>query len=278
MVSGVVDISDPNHQTEVYYGRPEFKTLPDMTSDLGIRIYDEDKSQVFPAPELGVGSRITIQRAMPVVIDDAGKITVVRTWQKQLKEIFSEQNIILGEKDIINPDLSTWLRPEMRVTITRVDETELKEEEAIPYRTTTKEDSNMEKGKTIVEKAGKTGVKEKTYLVRRENGQEVSRKLLSEEVKTAPENKIVIVGTKIVVLGRGNASWYDWISGMTAAHNTLPMGSYVRVTAVNSGKSIVVKIVDRGIQTSAIIDLSADAFQQLAPLGAGVIPVVLTKE
>jgi rare lipoprotein A (peptidoglycan hydrolase) len=38
-----------------------------------------------------------------------------------------------------------------------------------------------------------------------------------------------------------------------------------------------VTIVDRGIQSSAIIDLSAEAFKQLATLGTGKISVTLEK-
>lgn len=278
MVSGVVDTSDPAHPIEVYYGRPQFDNLADMTSDLGIRIYNEDKVKLFPDPSLNLGSQITIQRALPVTVEDAGKVTINRTWATQVKDFLTEQKIILGDQDRIDPDLTTWLRPDLRISIIRVDETELKEEETIAYKTVNKNDPNMDKGQTRVEQIGKNGTKVKTYLVRRENGMEVSRKLINEEITVQPQDKIVYIGTRIVVLGRGMATWYDWISGMTAAHNTLPMGSKVRVTAVNSGRSIVVTIVDRGIQTDAIIDLSADAFSQLAPLGAGVIPVVLTKE
>lgn len=278
LVSGVIDTSDPNHPVEVYYGRPEFLSLSDMAFDLGVRIYDEDKIQVFPAPELGLGSKITIQRAMPIVVDDAGVVSIARTWQKQVREFLGDQNIILGDKDRINPDINTWLRSQMRLTITRVAETELKEEESISYKTLTRDDPTMEKGDSKVEKQGKNGLKVKTFLVRRENGVEVSRELLKEEVTLQPENKIVRVGTKIVELGRGTATWYDWISGLTAAHNTLPMGTMVRVTNLNNGKSVVVKIVDRGIFSSAIIDLSADAFSQIADLGQGIIPVRLTKE
>lgn len=276
MVSGVVDNSDPAHPIEVYYGKPQFDNLADMTSDLGIRIYNEDKVQIFPDPSLHLGSQITIQRALPVIVDDGGKISVNRTWDTQIKDFLDEQKIILGDQDRIDPDLTTWLRSDLKITITRVAETELKEEEIVSYKTVNKDDPNMDKGQTRVEQAGKNGTKVKIYLVRRENGVEVSRQLIKEEITQEPQNKIVYVGTRVVVLGRGMATWYDLISGMTAAHNTLPRYSYVRVTAVNSGRSIVVKIVDRGIQGDVIIDLSADAFEQLAPLGAGVIPVVLT--
>jgi rare lipoprotein A len=51
---------------------------------------------------------------------------------------------------------------------------------------------------------------------------------------------------------------------MTAAHPTLPLGSYVRVTNLHNGKAVVVKVNDRGpIVPGRIIDLSYGAAQAL---------------
>jgi len=76
----------------------------------------------------------------------------------------------------------------------------------------------------------------------------------------------------------GTASWYGQIfdgkptaSGepydmydMTAAHLTLPMGSYVRVTNLRNGKAVVVRVNDRGpIVPGRIIDLSYGVAQAL---------------
>jgi len=51
---------------------------------------------------------------------------------------------------------------------------------------------------------------------------------------------------------------------MTAAHPTLPLGSYVRVTNLHNGKAVVVKVNDRGpVVPGRIIDLSFGAAQAL---------------
>ena len=65
-------------------------------------------------------------------------------------------------------------------------------------------------------------------------------------------------------------------SGLTAAHRTLPLGSYARVTNKNNGRSVVVRINDRGPYSRArIIDLSYAAAKALDMLDRGVIPVLL---
>jgi rare lipoprotein A len=76
----------------------------------------------------------------------------------------------------------------------------------------------------------------------------------------------------------GTASWYgEYFVGkptasgedfdmydMTAAHPTLPLGSYVRVTNLRNGRAVVVKVNDRGpIVPGRIIDLSYGAAQVL---------------
>ena len=86
----------------------------------------------------------------------------------------------------------------------------------------------------------------------------------------------------------GYASWYGGrfqgrrtssgevynMHDYTAAHKYLPLGTQVLVTNLNSGRSIMVKINDRGpFVAQRIIDLSSNAFRAIAPLNSGVIRV-----
>ena len=57
---------------------------------------------------------------------------------------------------------------------------------------------------------------------------------------------------------------------MTAAHPTLPIPSYARVTNVANGKSVVVRINDRGpFHAQRVIDLSYVAAHKLGYIQAG---------
>ena len=52
--------------------------------------------------------------------------------------------------------------------------------------------------------------------------------------------------------------------GMTAAHKTLPLPAYVRVTNLQNGRSVVVRVNDRGpFVGNRIIDLSYTAAAKL---------------
>lgn len=64
--------------------------------------------------------------------------------------------------------------------------------------------------------------------------------------------------------------------GLTAAHRSLPMGSKLRVTNQRNGKSVIVRINDRGpFVKSRIIDVSLGAARQLAMTGSGTARVRL---
>ena len=57
---------------------------------------------------------------------------------------------------------------------------------------------------------------------------------------------------------------------LTAAHNRLPLGTKVRVTHIANGKSVVVRITDRGITNRRVlIDLCKEAAEKLDMLREG---------
>lgn len=61
---------------------------------------------------------------------------------------------------------------------------------------------------------------------------------------------------------------------LTAAHRTLPFGTRLKVTNTQTGKSVQVRVNDRGpFVKGRVIDLSSSAFKSIASLNAGVVPV-----
>jgi rare lipoprotein A len=91
---------------------------------------------------------------------------------------------------------------------------------------------------------------------------------------------------------RGTGSWYGkkfhgqkTSSGelydmykMTAAHPTLPIPSYARITNLSNGKQVIVKINDRGpFHTNRIVDLSYTAALKLDYLGKGSSELLLER-
>ena len=75
--------------------------------------------------------------------------------------------------------------------------------------------------------------------------------------------------------GRPTASGERFDNGqLTAAHRTLPFGTKVRVTNLVNGRSVVVRVNDRGpFVTGRIIDLSQAAAKRIDMVRAGVVRV-----
>jgi peptidoglycan lytic transglycosylase len=68
-------------------------------------------------------------------------------------------------------------------------------------------------------------------------------------------------------------------SGFTAAHRTLPFGTMVRVTNVRNGRTVVVRINDRGpYGRGRIIDLSRAAARELDMIDVGTTMVSLVPQ
>lgn len=104
-----------------------------------------------------------------------------------------------------------------------------------------------------------------------------------------PEKKRVALAPGVQT---GKASWYGGkfhggptASGetynkrsMTAAHRSLPFGTRVRVTNLRNGRSVVVRINNRGPYSKGrVIDLSEAAAEKLDMIEAGVVPVKLER-
>lgn len=254
-----------------------------MFTRLGVTVYPEDKVFAFPDPKLGVGSTLLVYRAQPVVITDAGTRRVFRTWARTIPELNEEQHLELAAKDKVNlgqdGDVAVQAEP-VEVVITRVSEVELPVKTPIAFTTSYTDDPELERGTTITEQSGKAGTLETTYLVRRENGKEVSRKVIKTERLTEPVVQKIRRGTKIVTLDVGKGSFYRACgqNRFTAAHKTLPKGTVVKVINTANGKSVTVTIDDRGpFVTGRVIDLSCDAFAAIASVGSGVISVRVEK-
>jgi len=67
--------------------------------------------------------------------------------------------------------------------------------------------------------------------------------------------------------------------GFSAAHRTLPFGTQIKVTNMQNGKSVVVKVNDRGpYSASRILDVSPAAARKLGLMGSGTAKATITVE
>lgn len=179
------------------------RTVGDLLASLDIEplgSYD----LVDPALETGLrdGLKVTITRAVPVTVaadgEERGEMTTART----VGELLAQIGVKVDPEDLVQPEASAAVEPDMTVRVTRVTkETRVREVE-IPYGQTREPAYNLAKGQTKEKSAGVPGLKKETWAVVLHDGEELSRELVDSEVVVEPKNQVILVGT-VETVSRG---------------------------------------------------------------------------
>ena len=248
-------------------------TVEDVLEQVNVRISRHSDLQPSRGAEVEDGDVIVYDPAVSVTLAADGRTRDVVTNADEVGELLDSLGITLRGEDRVEPRPRTDLRQGLRVTVVRVTRREVAEQQPIPYVTEVRKSNELMLGVKRVERAGVAGVLRRIYEATMENGKEVGRTLLRTETVRKPVAQVIVEGTRPPHTESGVASWYHR-SGMVAAHKSLPFGTQVKVTNTANGRSVVVVINDRGPYVAGrIIDLSDDAFAQLASLGAGTVSV-----
>ncbi len=200
-------------------------------------------------------------------------------------DLLGALGVRLHRLDVVKPAGGSPLGRQAMVRVVRVRPLVRTETVELPYQTLIQYSKELAPGRVKILAAGAPGLARLTYVVAVRNGRERSRTLVSDVVLTPPVSRVEEKGLGAPVVRPGvefgEASWYDWYgcgsgsgSGYHAAHRTLPFGTAVTVTNLDTGRSVTVTINDRGPYVSGrIIDLCPRAFAALAPLGQGLAHV-----
>lgn len=215
-------------------------------------------------------------RAAHVVV--LGKDHDVVTNAATVGQLLSAMGIEPDGNDRVSPPPRTPLsRKRNRIDVVDVTFRTAQVASTIPYTTKTEYTKDLEPGEVKVVRAGSDGRELLTIRRRVENGRVVSSRVVARQVTKPMVAKVRRVGTFVHDADGdrtevGNASWYDH-PGMTAASPWLAMGTRVTVENLANGKTVTVVINDRGPFGGGLIDLSDQAFAQLAPLSQGIVKV-----
>ena len=254
------------------------RTVADVLASINVRT----EPGAFLEPSRGAtvdhGDTIVFREALSVRVTVEGTTRDVITNAEDVASLLDSLGVVTGARDRVTPSPKTDLVEGMGIRVVNVNVRERAVTEPIPFEVEVKYDGSMPQGQEKVTRAGVEGVQRAVYRVRTEDGKEVSRTVVSRTVVKEPVAQVVVKGTKPPATNAqvGEATWYHRV-GMVAAHKTLPFGTKVTVTNLANGKRVTVVINDRGpYGPGRIIDLSDDAFAELAHLGAGVIDVRIT--
>ena len=254
-------------------------TVGEALNDLGL--VPGPKDHVFPESEekLRPSMSIFVRNAIHAKVRVDGRLRDVISSADTVGNLLAQAGVSIDENDYVFPARDLEPRDGMWIRVVRVRRIETTRTVRVPFEVVTHRDPNMESGVRKVVQSGGEGLKVQRFRIVLEDGRRVSSTLLSERVLRPARNHVVRVGIKEPTFKGGGgaqegvASWYA-SDGLVAAHRSLPIGSVVRVTNLDNGRAVNVRITNRGPFTDGrVIDLGDDAFQRLAPLGKGTIRV-----
>lgn len=180
------------------YLTPE-KTIRAFFNAENVTLYEKDKLSVNLDAQIVSGMSMTIDRAVPVELTADGEVVTILTPEKTVKEFLETEKIVFNEKDKLSQSLEASIESGMKIAIVRVTSEVIEEVESIAFGVQEKKDSSMLKGKSQVKQEGVEGEKKITKEITYENGLEVARIELSQEIVKEPVDKIVAIGTKVPV-------------------------------------------------------------------------------
>ncbi|QWC24779.1 DUF348 domain-containing protein [Bacillus haikouensis] len=204
---------EPAKQVEVSVGDQKKKiwtnadTVKELLSENKIEIGEHDKVEPALSKKISGDMKITIEEAFPLQLVDGGKKKKAWSTSTTVADFLKQQGITLNKTDRVEPGLDNVIKPDDVVNVVRVEKVTDVVEEPTDFTVVSRKDSALSKGKEKIVQEGKKGLVEKKYEIVKENGKEVSRKLVSENVVKESQDKIVNVGTKVLVaqVSRGSS-------------------------------------------------------------------------
>jgi uncharacterized protein YabE (DUF348 family) len=257
--------------------RTTLRTPNELRRDLGIGA----GLVIGAAPRvLDAGTRVEFRTPHDVTFQvDGTTVPLMRTAALDVGSLLVAQGVALGPNDQVTPAPETRLTNGMHVRVFRLAEGEVAEQVAIPFETVTRDDPNLPVGQSRVIQPGVPGIQRAIFrVVTRDDGTVVNKVLSGAETLSAPVDQVVVKGTQAPQpKAVGTATHYAERAG-TCAHLTLPFGTMVTVTNLDTGAVAQCRVADRGPEawTGHIIDLTYDVFRRLAPMHQGIIRVSLS--
>ena len=244
--------------------------LPEDRISLGIVHYDFVKHG-------GIGKKVSIERAPRITLKADGKEVLMASWAGTVGELLAEKEMSLQNLDYSIPGPEAPVTHNMSLFIKRVLEEDRIERIVTESKTVLNFDPGLGFFDKRIDQAEQQGITDKTFHIRLEDGELVSRQHLTTTPVQQLKNLLISRGARFSKnhATRG-ASWYGGIQSSKCGFNgaTAAVGyglrdvkkcSKLRVMNVRTGRSVDVMVTDTCTcwnvsGTTTMIDLSRNAF------------------
>jgi uncharacterized protein YabE (DUF348 family) len=174
-------------------------TVGEALFDAGVILYLADVVTPDLNAPVTAGLTVTIERGRPLSIIADGVTIETRVRGQTVADALAEAGLALVGQDYTLPAESARLRPGMYVRVIRVKEDTITEETTQAFERVLQADPGLEIDQRQTVQTGQNGIIRTTIRVRYENGVEVSREVVAQQVVQEPRNEVIAYGTNVVL-------------------------------------------------------------------------------
>ncbi len=303
----VVELIQSRRVTVLVGGQRRHLIVPALHAEdvlTALKTRGAEDELVSPAPRTPVYDGMVVEVGVPVpvtVVADGRDRTVTAAKGVTVGALLDRLGIKVDRDDRVTPPLVKKVSKGTQVVVQRVVHTFEEQQVSIPAPVLERFNAELPEGERREASAGHEGTLQLTERVTWVDGVPQTRVQVDERVIIEPEARIIEIGagsarrdeegiassgddldeartqSESENVQTGGASWYVHGDELTAAHRSLPKGTVVTVTNLENGKSVKVRINDRGPYIAGrIIDLNRVAFEEIASVSDGVIDVRIT--
>lgn len=192
----ITEINEFTGKNETKTVKTRSDNVEEVLEEHGLDIGEADRLNVSAEKEVTDNEDIVITRGKKVTIKAAGQESVVTVTKANLTDALVEAGYIPGEYDVISSNGDTLAEGDT-IELVSVSHTEETVTESLPKGIEYVDDNTLAKGQEKVVDEGSDGTKEIKYKVVYQDGNEVSREVISETVTAEPKNKVIAQGTMV---------------------------------------------------------------------------------
>lgn len=194
------------------------RTVGEVLAETGIILGHDDEVSPTSTSYLRTGQTVTIRRAVPVTIDLDGKLLTIRSAAPTVGETLRRAGISLGPHDLVTPAPNSPVTADTDIRVVRPISKTVSEQIVIPNQVKSSVDASLPRGVVRVIREGRSGLRERQYKLTKARGKVVSRELVGERLARSPIDRVIIVGSKMLVTTNGRFAGREFLSMVATAY------------------------------------------------------------
>lgn len=195
------------------------RTVGQTLAEAGIQLRSGDETAPALDARVREDLRIVVRRAVPVTVMVDGKTRAVTSAAPTVEAFLQRRRVTLSSADKVFPARDAALVPGMRIRVVRIQHRLTTEAVAIPYRVRTSVDPKTPRGIVRVLSPGRPGLRERAWKVTLVDGKVSSRELIGQRVVRLPLDRVVAVGSRILVVSRGEFAGKEYFDVIATAYS-----------------------------------------------------------